>query len=154
MATACWDNNGQVSQVDTVSAATRSAMMSKVRSKNTRPELAVRKIVWALGRRYRLHVADLPGKPDVVFPKDRKVIRVQGCYWHPHTPCKIARLPKSHRDYWLPKLKGNCERDERNLRLLLRAGWKVVTIRECQLRNPERVKDRLKAFLATPRMNS
>ncbi|MGH6677571.1 MAG: very short patch repair endonuclease [Bradyrhizobium sp.] len=132
---------------DTVSTARRSAMMARVRSKDTRPELAVRRIVTALGRRYRLHHKGLPGKPDLVFAKDRKVIFVHGCFWHQHASCAIARPPKSRRAYWLPKFAGNKARDQQHRRMLTRGGWKILIVRECELKSIDRVQRRIAAFL-------
>ena len=122
-------------------------MMARVRSKDTRPELVVRRIVTALGRRYRLHHKRLPGKPDLVFAKDRKVIFVHGCFWHQHASCTIARPPKSRRTYWLPKLAGNKARDRQHRRALTRAGWKILIVRECELKWIDRVQRRIAAFL-------
>jgi DNA mismatch endonuclease (patch repair protein) len=121
--------------------------MARVRSKNSRPELFVRKLVFALGYRYRLHANDLPGNPDIVFRKLRRVIFVHGCFWHRHATCALARLPKSRLDFWLPKLEGNRKRDEKNKKALLRDGWKVLTIWECQLKSPERMTGRIRRFL-------
>jgi DNA mismatch endonuclease (patch repair protein) len=121
--------------------------MARVRSKNSRPELAVRKIVFALGYRYRLHARDLPGCPDLVFRPKRKVIFVHGCFWHRHSNCPLARMPKSRIDFWTTKLEGNRNRDERNKRSLAREGWKVLTIWECQLRDAARVAKRIRRFL-------
>ena len=118
--------------MDTLSVEERSERMARIRGKNTRPELIVRKLVFALGYRYRLHVRDLPGQPDLVFSKRRKVILVHGCFWHLHSPCSIARLPKSKLDFWGPKLEGNKARDKRNRLALGKGGWKVLTIWECQ----------------------
>jgi DNA mismatch endonuclease, patch repair protein len=121
--------------------------MARVRSKNTRPELFVRKLVFALGYRYRLHVGNLPGRPDLVFRKRRKVIFVHGCFWHRHNACALARLPKSRIEFWLPKLEGNKRRDRRNKRALAKEGWKVLTIWECQLRNTAKLQKILGRFL-------
>jgi DNA mismatch endonuclease, patch repair protein len=133
--------------VDNISLDERSAIMARVRSKNSRPELSVRKLVFALGYRYRLHARDLPGQPDIVFRKLRKVIFVHGCFWHRHSSCALARLPKSRPDFWLPKLEGNRKRDERNERTLLRGGWKVLTIWECQISASDRLTARIRRFL-------
>jgi DNA mismatch endonuclease (patch repair protein) len=133
--------------VDSLSPAERSKIMARVRSKNSRPELFVRKLVFALGYRYRLHAKDLPGHPDIVFRKRRKVIFVHGCFWHRHASCALARLPKSRLDFWVPKLEGNRERDEKNKSALARRGWKVLTIWECQLKNAERLGARIGRFL-------
>jgi len=133
--------------VDNLSLAERSEIMARVRSKNSRPELLVRKLVFALGYRYRLHAKDLPGHPDIVLRKIRKVIFVHGCFWHRHGGCALARLPKSRLDFWLPKLEGNRKRDERNKKALLRGGWKVLTIWECQIRGSDPLTARVRRFL-------
>lgn len=121
--------------------------MARIRSKNTRPELLVRKLVFSLGYRYRLHARDLPGNPDLVFRKLRKVIFIHGCFWHLHETCGLARLPKSRLDFWAPKLKGNKQRDQRNKRALRKGGWKVLTVWECQLTNVERLQKTIRRFL-------
>ena len=133
--------------MDNLSRAERSEIMARVRSTDTRPELFVRKLVYGLGYRYRLHARELPGHPDIAFRKRRKVIFVHGCFWHRHKGCALARLPKSRLDFWLPKLEGNRNRDEQNRRALLREGWKVLTIWECQLKSPERMGERIRRFL-------
>lgn len=133
--------------MDNLSPDERSKIMSRVRATNTRPELRVRKLIFALGYRYRLHAKDLPGRPDIVFRKLGKVIFVHGCFWHRHTSCALARLPKSRLDFWLPKLEGNSKRDEQNKRALQREGWKVLTIWECQLKSSERLGERIRRFL-------
>jgi len=133
--------------VDNLSAAERSAIMARVRSKNSRPELLVRKLVYALGYRYRLHAKDLPGHPDLVFRRLRKVVFVHGCFWHRHARCALARLPKSRRDFWVPKLEGNKARDQRNRRALSRKRWKVLTVWECQLNELSQLQSRLRRFL-------
>jgi DNA mismatch endonuclease (patch repair protein) len=121
--------------------------MARVRSKNSRPEMFVRKLVFSLGYRYRLHARDLPGHPDLVFRKLRKVIFVHGCFWHRHADCVLARLPKSRLDFWMSKLEGNKKRDENSNRALRREGWKVLTIWECQLKSPARLGVRIRRFL-------
>lgn len=125
--------------------------MARVRSKNTRPELLVRKLVFALGYRYRLHDRKLPGSPDIVFGPRRKIIFVHGCFWHQHARCAIARVPKSRQEFWTRKFEGNKLRDQRNRRALARQGWKVLTIWECQLSNPNRVSERIGRFLDAKR---
>jgi DNA mismatch endonuclease (patch repair protein) len=122
-------------------------VMSKIRGKNTRPEMVVRRLVFSLGLRYRLHRRDLPGTPDMVFAKRRKVIFVHGCYWHRHAGCKFARLPKSHLDFWLPKLQSNVERDARNIIALEQSGWRVLTLWECELSDIGRLRKRICEFL-------
>lgn len=125
--------------------------MARVRSKNTRPEMLVRKLVFALGYRYRLHKRNLPGCPDLVFAPRGKVIFVHGCFWHRHPRCALARLPKSRIDFWVPKLEGNKRRDERNKRALARKGWKVLTIWECQLGDANRLSAVIRRFLDAER---
>jgi DNA mismatch endonuclease (patch repair protein) len=125
--------------------------MARVRSKNMRPELVVRKLVFAVGYRYRLHARDLPGCPDLVFRPRRKVIFVHGCFWHRHPNCALARMPKSRIEFWAPKLEGNRKRDEMNRRALHRGGWKVLTIWECELKNAGRLETRIRRFLDAQR---
>jgi DNA mismatch endonuclease (patch repair protein) len=112
--------------------AERSAMMSRIRSKNTKPELLVRKALHSLGFRFRVHVRNLPGCPDVVLSKYQTIIQIKGCFWHGHT-CRDGRLPKSNRAYWVPKLLKNRKRDLSNDRKLRRLGWSVRNLWECQL---------------------
>ena len=135
--------------MDTLSPRERSARMALVRGKNTKPEMLVRRLVHALGFRYRLHKRELPGSPDLVFSGRGKVIFVHGCFWHRHVRCPLARLPKSRGEFWLPKLEGNAMRDKRNVRALRGAGWGVMTIWECQLRDTLRLTSRIKRFLDT-----
>ena len=134
---------------DTLSPAERSRHMARIAGKHTAPEMAVRRLVAALGHRYRLHGAKLPGKPDLVFAGKRKAIFVHGCFWHRHAAktCKLARLPKTRLDFWLPKLEGNRKRDARNRRALARAGWKTLVVWECQLGNIDRMRNRIARFL-------
>ncbi len=120
--------------------------MAAVRSKDTTPEMTVRRLVHRLGFRYRLHVAGLPGRPDLVFPGRRKAIDVRGCFWHMHA-CGRCRIPASRRGYWVAKLRRNRERDRRTRRRLSRLGWRVLTVWECQTRDPARLAARLESFL-------
>jgi DNA mismatch endonuclease (patch repair protein) len=120
--------------------------MSLVRSKDTKPELLVRRLLHGLGYRYRLHRADLPGKPDLVFSSRGRVVFVHGCFWHGHT-CKLGRLPKSRLDYWTAKIHGNRERDRLVLRRLHRMSWKYLVVWECQLQDQDRLLRRLTRFL-------
>lgn len=118
--------------------------------------MAVRRLVHSLGYRYRLHRGDLPGKPDLTFGPQKKIIEVRGCYWHAHLrydpSCREARSEaKSNMSYWGPKMDRNFARDQRNLELLERAGWAVLVIWECELRNMDAVRDRVKQFLGLPK---
>jgi DNA mismatch endonuclease (patch repair protein) len=119
--------------MDTVSRAVRSRMMAGIRSRNTRPEKVVRSLLHRLGYRFRLHAKELPGRPDIFLPKHRKVIFVNGCYWHGHT-CRIARLPQSRLDYWLPKIQKTQARDLEAVHQLVDIGWRSLTIWECETR--------------------
>lgn len=113
----------------------RSALMGRIRSKDTKPELTVRRALHAAGLRYRLHVKHLPGKPDLVFPSRRLVVFVHGCFWHAHSDpdCPETHKPKSRSEYWNPKLSGNVARDARHVAVLDGAGWSVLTIWECEI---------------------
>lgn len=133
--------------MDNLSPSERSKIMARVRSKNSRPEMVVRCLIHAEGYRYRLHVRDLSGCPDMVFRGRRKVIFVHGCFWHRHESCALARMPKSRIDFWAPKLEANKKRDERNKRRLEDEGWAVMTIWECEISNTGRLKIAIRRFL-------
>jgi DNA mismatch endonuclease, patch repair protein len=135
--------------MDTLTPRERSERMSKVRSADTRPEMVVRRLVHGMGYRYRLHRKDLPGKPDLVLPGRRKVIFMHGCFWHRHgdPECRLARLPKSRLDFWVPKLTANKERDARVQVRLEELGWDVMTVWECQVRDAEALKKKISEFL-------
>jgi DNA mismatch endonuclease (patch repair protein) len=126
----------------------RSANMRAIRSKDMLPELAVRRLVHKLGYRFRLHRVDLPGKPDLVFASRRKVIFVHGCFWHSHN-CKAAHVPKSNRDYWIPKLQRNQLRDEKNIATLKAKGWKSIVIWECEVKLTSGVIPKIRKFLGS-----
>lgn len=132
---------------DSLSPAERSERMSRVRNKDTKPELAVRRLVHSMGYRYRLHSKTLPGHPDLVFAGTRKVIFVHGCFWHRHKGCPNCRLPKSKLDFWVPKLEGNRRRDLASQAKLRRQGWKILVVWECELRNQQRLSHRIMEFL-------
>jgi DNA mismatch endonuclease (patch repair protein) len=108
-------------------------MMSRVRSKDTQPEMIARRYFWRQGLRYRLHVKELPGRPDIVFPKHRAIVEVRGCFWHGHQGCSKFQWPRSSRKFWREKILRNRERDAANLRALRRQGWRVFVVWECQL---------------------
>jgi DNA mismatch endonuclease (patch repair protein) len=133
--------------VDNLCPAHRSKQMSLIRGRHTKPELVVRSLVHALGYRFRLHRTHLPGQPDLVFPSRRKVIFVHGCFWHQHTGCRLARMPKSRLDYWEPKLRGNCVRDAENQVKLVGQGWGVFVIWECETNDVNRVSASIVSFL-------
>jgi len=120
--------------------------MARIRSKDTKPELVVRKAVWAAGFRYRLHARNLPGRPDLVFPGLGVVVFVHGCYWHGHS-CQKGRIPGQNSAFWKAKFEGNIARDRRNRAALARDGWKVVTVWECSLATKEKRRTAVKKLL-------
>ena len=116
--------------------STRSRMMAGIRGKHTKPELLVRKALFASGFRYRLHCGGLPGSPDIVLSSRRVVVFVHGCFWHQHAHCKFAKLPASRSDFWAAKLAGNVERDKKAFEALHSDGWRVLIVWECATRDP------------------
>jgi len=135
--------------VDVLTKEQRSYNMSQIRCKNTKPEMIVRSLVHSMGYRYALHRKDLPGHPDLVLVKHKKVIFVHGCFWHMHK-CRYGKVkPATNVKFWQTKREGNVARDKRNLRKLRKAGWKVLVIWECHTHNPEKLITRLKQFLKT-----
>ncbi len=133
---------------DVYPPAKRAAVMRAVKSAGTSPELAVRRLVWRLGGRYRLNRADLPGKPDIVLPGRRLAIFVHGCFWHGHDCARGARIPKANRDYWLAKIAGNRGRDAGAREVLQARGWRVETVWECELRDLTALTSRAQAWFA------
>ena len=133
---------------DNLNPERRSENMRKILAKNTSPEMLVRRLVHGMGFRYRLHVASLPGKPDLVFPRIDKIIEVRGCFWHQHGKCIDSHIPKSRPDYWLPKLQRNESRDAANLQNLKELGFRVLVVWECEVKNENRLTTKLLQFLA------
>ncbi|TLG89436.1 DNA mismatch endonuclease Vsr [Pseudomonas edaphica] len=129
---------------DIVTQERRSQNMSRIKGKNTKPEMIVRSACHDLGLRYRLHRKDLPGTPDLVFPKHRLCLFVHGCFWHRHPDCKYAYTPKSRLDFWSPKLAKNVERDAKAQRALETSGWRVSIIWECQTKNRDALQTEIK----------
>ncbi|TGX53181.1 DNA mismatch endonuclease Vsr [Sphingomonas gei] len=125
--------------VDTLTPAQRSERMSRIRSNNTKPEVALRKALHRLGFRFRLQGRRLVGKPDIVLPKHRTVIFVHGCFWHRHAGCKIATMPKSNTEFWAAKFRRNVARDASVIEQLQSAGWYVFVAWECDLGSPAKV---------------
>ena len=117
--------------MDSITLEQRSYNMSQIRDKNTKPEILIRKWLWSNGYRYRLHINDLPGKPDIVFSGRRKAIFVNGCFWHKHN-CRYFKWPKSNTEFWKDKIEGNVIRDNRNLQLLSEKGWQILVVWECE----------------------
>ncbi len=133
--------------MDRLSTKDRSYQMSLVKSKNTGPELTVRKIVFSMGHRYRIHGAGLPGKPDLVFSRKKKAIFVHGCFWHRHEDCKKTTTPVSNIEYWLPKFAKTIERDRQTLASLQELGWKTLVVWECELKDIVALAEKLRVFL-------
>jgi DNA mismatch endonuclease, patch repair protein len=133
--------------VDKLSRERRSWNMSRIRGRNTVPEREVRSILHSMGCRFRLHAENLPGRPDVVLAKHRTVVVVHGCFWHRHTKCRYAYTPKSNLTFWSTKFNGNVERDRRTTIALRGLGWRVVTVWECELRKPAKLRSRLARLL-------
>jgi DNA mismatch endonuclease (patch repair protein) len=134
--------------VDKITPQSRSENMRQIRSKNTLPEIVVRRIVYGLGYRYRLHAKDLPGKPDLVLRPRKKAIFVHGCFWHQHSACREGRIPDTKPAYWKPKLIRNVKRDNEHLAALSLAGWQTLVVWECELRDEKKLAVRLESFLA------
>jgi len=141
-------NGSIIRAVDRLSKEKRSWLMSRVGSKNTTPELIVRSLVHRLGFRYRLHYQKLPGKPDLAFPRSRKVIFVHGCFWHGHRGCPKARLPKSNTEYWDEKIARNRERDRLVQRAVRQKSWSVLVVWQCEIRKGVKIETRLRRFLS------
>lgn len=133
--------------MDNLTIEKRSANMRRIKSKDTSPELIVRKIIHKMGYRFRLHRKDLPGKPDLTFPSKKKVVFVHGCFWHQHENCEISRIPKSNRQYWVPKLRRNKFRDQEHQNSLKKLGWKVLVIWECEIKELNKMNKKIINFL-------
>jgi DNA mismatch endonuclease, patch repair protein len=135
---------------DVISKARRSQNMRGIRSVGTAPEMFVLDVLRKMNRRFRTHVSELPGRPDIVFPRSKRVIEVRGCFWHQHKGCIDSHIPRTKVAYWRPKLRGNVQRDIRNLKLLKKLGYRVLIIWECELKQIglNRLKSRLRKFLA------
>lgn len=122
---------------DVVDAATRSRMMSGIRGRDTRPEMVVRRALFAAGFRFRLHRRDLPGAPDIALPGRKIAVFVHGCFWHRHSGCRLSKLPATRAEFWKAKLEGNVERDARVVKALQAMGWRVLIVWECAIRDRE-----------------
>lgn len=136
---------------DVLTPAQRSRCMAAIRGKDTKPELAVRSVLYALDYRFRIHRSDLPGKPDIVLPRHSLAIFVHGCFWHMHS-CRFGRVvPKTNAAFWASKRQSNVSRDRRNRLALRKLGWRTITIWECQTKDPERLARRLRSRIAALR---
>lgn len=130
---------------DIVSPEQRSRNMARIRGKDTKPEMRVRSLLHRLGFRFRLHRRDLPGRPDIVLPRYRTVVFVHGCFWHRHPDCRYAYTPRSRVPFWTAKFAENVTRDSRNQEALVEAGWRVIIVWECELRDIPQLTQRLEA---------
>lgn len=135
--------------MDNLTQEERSALMSRIKGRDTAPELFVRRLIHALGYRFRLHAGKLPGRPDIVFPARRKAIFVHGCFWHQHD-CSKGKRPSSNTEFWLRKLEGNIRRDEAAMLALRKLGWDAYVVWECEIKKPSNLVDRLQCFLGPP----
>ena len=129
--------------MDTLSPERRSWNMSRIRNRDTKPEILVRSLLHGMGYRYRLHRRDLPGRPDIVLPRYKTAVLVHGCFWHRHEGCRYAYSPKTRADFWMAKFRDNVERDQRQREELRNLGWRIVTIWECETRDQERLQERV-----------
>lgn len=132
---------------DIFSKKTRSWIMSRVHRRNTTPEIVIRSLLHRIGYRFRLDYKLLPGRPDIVLPKFRKLIFVHGCFWHGHKNCRRAALPQTNVDFWTSKVKGNTERDVRNIRALRKLRWTPLVIWQCETRNLEKLERKIVRFI-------
>ena len=133
--------------MDKLTPERRSALMAKVKSRDTKPERVVRRLVWSLGYRYRLHSSRLPGKPDMVFASKKKVIFIHGCFWHRHSCRRGQSFPSTRVEFWSEKFARTVKRDASVLQELERLGWSILVVWECELGDPTKLESRLKKFL-------
>lgn len=133
--------------MDIISPERRSANMRRIRSRDTKPEMIVRRLIHGMGFRFRLHVAALPGKPDVVLPRLKRIVEVRGCFWHQHPGCIDSHVPKTRIKYWVPKLENNQRRDKKNKNKLRLLGWRTLVVWECEVRDTKKLSRRLALFL-------
>ncbi len=141
--------NPNIPMPDRLTAQERSAHMARITKTDTKPEIVVRRLVHSMGFRFRLHRRDLPGTPDLTFPRLKKIVFVHGCFWHQHEGCRLARMPKVRLDYWGPKLRRNKERDATARRTLTLSGWDVAVVWECEVHDIEALARRLELFLGS-----
>ena len=133
--------------MDIISPERRSANMRRIRSRDTKPEMIVRRLIHGMGFRFRLHVAALPGKPDIVLPRLKRIVEVRGCFWHQHPGCIDSHVPKTRIKYWVPKLENNQRRDKENKNKLRLLGWRTIVVWECEVRDTKKLSRRLALFL-------
>ncbi len=134
--------------VDVFTSKKRSKIMSSIKNKNTAPEIIVRKLLHSMGYRFRLHRKDLPGTPDIVLPKHKTVIFINGCFWHGHEHCPRSRLPDTNKDFWEAKIIKNKKRDEENIEKLRSQGWNTIVVWTCELKDIEQLKNKYRKILS------
>ena len=139
--------------MDVFSKGKRSQIMSRISGKNTKPEIIVRSLLHRMGYRFRLHDKNMPGKPDIILPKHKKVIFVHGCFWHGHKDCPRSKRPSTNVEFWNKKIDGNIERDNKNIKSLENLGWKTLILWTCEIKNQDILKHKLKSFLDTKNLN-
>lgn len=132
---------------DTISKEHRSWNMSRIKGKNTKPEVTVRSLLHKMGYRFRLNRKDLPGKPDIVLPKYNTVIFIHGCFWHQHKNCSRSNIPKTNDKYWIPKLEKNILRDKQVIKNLRKLNWNVFVLWECEIKNIKKIKREINRIL-------
>jgi DNA mismatch endonuclease, patch repair protein len=132
---------------DVFSKEKRSRIMSRIKGKDTKPEKLVRSLLHRMGYRFRLHVRDLPGNPDIVLPRHRKIVFMNGCFWHGHPNCKRAKLPETNRPFWEEKIGKNMKRDRSTLRKLRKTGWRVLVVWQCEMRDKTMLENSLRRFM-------
>ncbi|MFQ5482336.1 MAG: very short patch repair endonuclease [Nitrospinaceae bacterium] len=137
--------------MDNLTPEQRSKTMARVRSKDTKPEMQIRRMLHKMGYRYRLHRKDLPGKPDLVFPSRNKVIFIHGCFWHSHKCPSGEKIPRTNTNYWVSKLAGNRERDRGNQIALKKSGRRILVVWECQLKKENHIREKIRKFLGNPK---
>jgi DNA mismatch endonuclease, patch repair protein len=133
--------------VDVFTSEKRSQIMSSIKSKDTKPEMIVRKLLHSMGYRFRLHRKDLPGTPDIILPKYRVAIFVNGCFWHGHENCPNSSMPKTNKEFWDEKIKKNKQRDQKNIEKLIDQGWKPIIIWSCELKDKSELMNKLQKTL-------
>lgn len=139
---------------DRLTPTQRSAHMGRIRRSNTKPELIVRRLLFAMGYRYRLQWRDAPGRPDIAFPGRRKAIYVHGCFWHQHPGCRLSHIPATRPEFWAEKFNRNKDRDARDLARAADAGWDTLVVWECETRDPLNLSSRLREFVGPERMQA
>lgn len=139
--------------MDVFSKGKRSQIMSRISGKDTKPEIVVRSLLHRMGYRFRLHKQSMPGRPDIILPKHKKVIFVHGCFWHGHKDCPRSKRPSTNVEFWNKKIDGNIERDKKNIKSLENLGWETLILWTCEIKNQDVLKHKLISFMDTRKLN-